>query len=216
MNKRAVIFDLDGTLLNTLDDLTDSINYTLLHFNFPQKTTEQVRQYVGNGVSKLIERAIPDGKNNPNFENCIETFKKHYKENMLNKTKPYEGILSVLEQIKKHGIKMAVVSNKFDDAVKELCNKYFAELIDFCAGENEQSGIRKKPAPDTVLKVLKQFNLSPKQVIYAGDSEVDIQTAQNSGIECISVLWGFKNKEFLLDNEAKILISKPDEILMYL
>ena len=216
MNKKAVIFDLDGTLLNTIEDLTDSTNFALAHYNSPKRTLTEIRQFVGNGVKKLIERAIHDGVNNPDFEQCLNTFKQHYKENMFNKTMPYENIISMLEKIKNLGIKTAVVSNKFDDAVKVLCEKYFAGLIDFCAGENEKKGIRKKPAPDTVLKVLNKFKIRPKDAIYVGDSEVDIQTAKNADMDCISVLWGFKNKEFLLNNGAKILISKPDEIFEYL
>lgn len=216
MNKKAVIFDLDGTLLNTLEDLTDSTNFALSKFNYQQKTINQVRHYVGNGVSKLIERAIPDGSSNPKFEKCLNFFKEHYKENMFNKTAPYDGIIPMLEKIKNLSIKTAVVSNKFDEAVKELCRKYFGDLIDFCAGENELQGIRKKPAPDTVLKVLNEFGIKSDDAIYIGDSEVDIETAKNSNIECISVLWGFKNKEFLLDNGAGILVSNPDEIFKYL
>jgi phosphoglycolate phosphatase len=135
---------------------------------------------------------------------------------MFNKTTPYEGIIQMLVKIKSSGLKTAVVSNKFDDAVKGLCDKYFGNLIDFCAGENEQNKIHKKPSPDTVIKVLKEFNLQPADAIYTGDSEVDIATAKNSDMGCISVLWGFKNKEFLLDNGAQILISKPDEIFKYL
>lgn len=216
MNKKAVIFDLDGTLLNTLEDLTESTNFALGYFNYPLKTINEVRNFVGNGVYKLIERAIPNGKINHDFDNCVEIFKEHYKNNLYNKTAPYDGILQMLEKLKSQGLKIAVVSNKFDDAVKDLCKKYFANLIDFCAGENEVIGIRKKPAPDTVIKVLNEFGLNAKQAIYAGDSEVDIQTAKNANIECISVLWGFKDKEFLLDNGAKIFISKPDEIFKYL
>lgn len=216
MNKKAVIFDLDGTLLNTLEDLADSTNFALEYYKFPRRTVDEIRQFVGNGVKKLIERAIPDGLNNPYFENCLALFKKHYKENMFNKTACYEGISQMLDKLKTNGIKTAVVSNKFDDAVKGLCDKYFDGLIDFCAGENEQLGIRKKPAPDTVLRVLKEFNLSSDEAIYVGDSEVDIKTAKNADMDCISVLWGFKNKEFLLNNGAKILISKPDEIFEYL
>jgi len=216
MNKKAVIFDLDGTLLNTLEDLTDSTNFALSKFNFPQKTIDQVRRYVGNGVQRLIERAIPGGSSNPNFEKCLNLFKEHYKENMFNKTAPYDGIIPMLKKLKSHKIRTAVVSNKFDDAVKGLCKKYFDALIDFCAGENELQGIRKKPAPDTVLKVLKEFGIKSDDAIYIGDSEVDIQTAKNANIECISVLWGFKNKEFLINSGAQIIISKPDEIFKYL
>lgn len=216
MNKKAVIFDLDGTLLNTLEDLTDSTNFSLRYFGFKEKSIDEVRRFVGSGVSKLIERCIPKGKSNPDFEKCLEVFKKHYAQNMFNKTKPYDGIIELLSDLKTKKIKTAVVSNKFDDAVKGLCEKYFDGLIDFCAGENEKEGIRKKPSPDTVLKVLKDFKISYDEAIYVGDSEVDIATANNSKMECVSVLWGFKDKDFLLNNGAKILISEPDEIFKYL
>lgn len=211
-NKKIVIFDLDGTLLNTLQDLTDSTNFALNRCDYPQRTLDEVRNFVGNGVLKLIERAVPENTSANDIQNCLEIFKEHYKNNMFNKTAPYSGIIAMLKKLKNDGYKTAVVSNKFDSAVKDLCIKYFGSLIDFSAGENELAGIRKKPAPDTVLKVLKEFNLSSDEAIYVGDSEVDIQTAKNANIDCISVLWGFKNKEFLLNNGAKILISKPDEI----
>jgi len=215
-NKKIVIFDLDGTLLNTLQDLTDSTNFALNRCDYPQRTLDEVRDFVGNGVLKLIERAVPKNAASGDIQNCLKIFKEHYKNNMFNKTAPYSGIIAMLKKLKNDGYKTAVVSNKFDSAVKDLCIKYFGSLIDFSAGENELSGIRKKPAPDTVLKVLKEFNLSFDEAIYVGDSEVDIQTAKNANIDCISVLWGFKNKEFLLNKGAKILISKPDEIFRYL
>ncbi len=216
MKKKLVIFDLDGTLLNTLADLTDSTNFVLHEFGYPQRTIDEVRRFVGNGVVKLIERAVPGGCKNPNYEKCIDLFKENYKTNMCNKTVPYSGIIEMLEKLKQFGIKTAVVSNKFDDAVRDLCNKYFNNLIDFSAGENESAGIKKKPAPDTVIKVLEYFKIEQSDAIYVGDSEVDIQTANNSGLDCISVLWGFKNREFLQSNRAKILISQPDEIFKYL
>ena len=216
MNTELVIFDLDGTLLNTLEDLTDSTNFILKYFNYSTRSIDEVRNFVGNGVAKLIERAIPYGLNNPNYKKCLELFKDNYKANMNNKTAPYSGIMEMLLELKKMGVKIAVVSNKFDEAVRNLCDKYFEDLIDFSAGENESGGIRKKPAPDTVLKVLEYFNVKKRNAIYVGDSEVDIQTAKNAGLECISVLWGFKNKEFLQKYGAKILISKPDEIFKYL
>lgn len=214
--KKAVIFDLDGTLLNTLDDLADSTNYALSKFGYPIRTIEEVRQFVGNGVAKLIERAIPDGKNNPNFEKCLSIFKENYAQNMYNKTAPYNGIIEMLSNLKSKGIKIAVVSNKFDLAVKELCKKYFEGFIDFAAGENEAQGIKKKPAPDTVLSVLNEFNFAPEDAVYVGDSDVDIMTAKNSKMPCISVTWGFRDKKFLLENGATILINAPSEIYNHL
>lgn len=214
--KKAVIFDLDGTLLNTLDDLADSTNYALSRFGYPTRTIDEVRQFVGNGVAKLIERAIPEGKNNPNFEKCLAIFKENYAQNMYNKTAPYNGIIEMLSNLKSKGIKIAVVSNKFDLAVKELCKKYFEGFIDFAAGENEAQGIRKKPAPDTVISVLNEFNFAPEDAVYVGDSDVDIMTAKNSKMPCISVTWGFRDEKFLLENGATILINAPSEIYNHL
>ena len=214
--KKTVIFDLDGTLLNTLDDLADSTNYALSKFGYPTRTIEEVRQFVGNGVAKLIERAIPDGKNNPNFEKCLSIFKENYAQNMYNKTAPYNGIIEMLSNLKSKGIKIAVVSNKFDLAVKELCKKYFEGFIDFAAGENEVQGIKKKPAPDTVISVLNEFNFAPEDAVYVGDSDVDIMTAKNSKMPCISVTWGFRDEKFLLENGATILINAPSEIYNHL
>lgn len=214
--KKAVIFDLDGTLLNTLDDLADSTNYALSRFGYPTRTIEEVRQFVGNGVAKLIERAIPEGKNNPNFEKCLAIFKENYAQNMYNKTAPYNGIIEMLSNLKSKGIKIAVVSNKFDLAVKELCKKYFEGFIDFAAGENESQGIKKKPAPDTVISALNEFNFAPEDAVYVGDSDVDIMTAKNSKMSCISVTWGFRDEKFLLENGATILINAPSEIYNHL
>ena len=214
--KKAVIFDLDGTLLNTLDDLADSTNYALSRFGYPTRTIEEVRQFVGNGVAKLIERAIPEGKNNPNFEKCLAIFKENYAQNMYNKTAPYNGIIEMLSNLKSKGIKIAVVSNKFDLAVKELCKKYFEGFIDFAAGENEAQGIKKKPAPDTVISVLNEFNFASEDAVYVGDSDVDIMTAKNSKMPCISVTWGFRDEKFLLENGATILINTPSEIYNHL
>lgn len=214
--KKAVIFDLDGTLLNTLDDLADSTNYALSKFGYPTRTIDEVRQFVGNGVAKLIERAIPEGKNNPNFEKCLAIFKENYAQNMYNKTAPYNGIIEMLSNLKSKGIKIAVVSNKFDLAVKELCKKYFEGFIDFAAGENEAQGIKKKPAPDTVISVLNEFNFAPEDAVYVGDSDVDIMTAKNSKMPCISVTWGFRDEKFLLENGAIILINAPSEIYNHL
>ncbi len=214
--KKIVIFDLDGTLLNTLDDLADSTNYALAKFGYPTRTIEEVRQFVGNGVARLIERAIPTGKNNPNFEKCLAIFKENYAKNMYNKTAPYAGILEMLSNLKSKGLKIAVVSNKFDLAVKELCKKYFDGYIDFAAGENEAQGIKKKPAPDTVFTVLKEFELNPEDAVYVGDSDVDIMTAKNSQMPCISVTWGFRDEGFLLKNGATILINTPSEIYSHI
>lgn len=213
MNIKLVIFDLDGTLLNTLEDLADSTNFALSEFDYPTRTIDEIRSFVGNGVAKLIERAIPNGKNNQDFENCLTVFKEHYSKNKYNKTAPYNGIIELLRELKNTNYKIAVVSNKFDIAVKELCKKHFPNLIDIAIGENEAGGIKKKPAPDTVLQALSILNIKPEHSIYVGDSDVDIITAKNSNMPCISVTWGFRNKEFLIEHGAKIINNTPKEII---
>lgn len=216
MKTEAIIFDLDGTLLNTLEDLADSTNFALDKLSYPPHSTEEIKSFVGNGVAKLIERAIPNGRKNPDFDKCLNIFKKHYSQNMYNKTKPYDNVINLLTELKNKNYKLAVVSNKFDSAVKELCEKYFPDLIDIAIGENEAMGIKKKPAPDTVLQVLDILKIDSLQAIYVGDSDVDIMTAKNSNMRCISVTWGFRDREFLIKNNAEIIIDKPKEIIDYL
>jgi len=205
----AIIFDLDGTLLYTLEDLTDSVNFVLAKYDYPIRTVDEIKNFVGNGVSVLMERALPDGKNNPNFNKCTEMFKTNYAANMFNKTKPYEHITDVLQKLKDDGYKLAVVSNKFDSAVKELCKKYFDNLIDVAIGQ----GVNVKPSPDSVFEAAKLLGVKVEDCVFVGDSEVDIQTAQNAGIPCISVTWGYKDIDFLYNNGAGVLVYSPEELL---
>lgn len=195
----TVIFDLDGTLLYTLENLAESTNYALKKYDYPARTLEEIRSFVGNGVEKLIERALPSGVEKVDVTKCLSDFKKHYTETMYEKTQPYDGVLQMLDTLNDKGIQCAVVSNKYDTAVKELCEKYFKNRIVCAVGE--KSDVRKKPYPDSVLKVIKE--LGSKNCIYVGDSEVDIQTAQNAGIPCISVSWGYKDRDFLIQNGAE-------------
>ena len=210
----TVIFDLDGTLLNSLEDLRVSVNYALYGFKYPKQTLDMVRRNVGNGIEKLMERSLPDGKDNVNYEVCLEIFKEHYKTHMSVNTKPYPHIIETLAALKSRGYKLAVVSNKFDAAVKPLCQKYFKSLIDVAIGQSKDT--KKKPAPDTVYIALDELESSAETSIYVGDSEVDIQTAKNSGMDCISVSWGFKTKEFLEQNGASVIIDTPLEIFNYI
>lgn len=207
----TAIFDLDGTLLNTLDDLKDSTNFALRKYCYPERTLDEIRNFVGNGVNKLIERAIPDGLKNSDFDNCLKDFKNHYKSNMYNTTKPYGGIVGLLEELKKRNVKTAVVSNKFDAAVRELCENFFGSLIDISVGESDS--VKKKPAPDSVLQAIHLLKANKEKTIYIGDSEVDIQTAKNAHITCIGVTWGFRSKELLLKEGADYLADSPDVIL---
>lgn len=205
------IFDLDGTLLSTLNDLAASTNYALRTHHMPERTLDEVRQFVGNGVKKLMERAIPGGTDNPDFDNTYATFRQHYMQHNLDTTKPYPGIMEMLQQLHNEGKNVAVVSNKFYAATRDLCRHFFAHLVPVAIGERED--IRKKPAPDTVLEALRQMGVSSKGAVYIGDSDVDVMTAQNSGIPCISVLWGFRDKEFLLQHGATTFISSPQELM---
>jgi phosphoglycolate phosphatase len=199
--------------LDTLADLHASVNYALEKFSFPKRSEEEVRSFVGNGIAMLIERSI--GKPTPLFEEVLQAFKTHYAAHCADKTQPYQGILPLLEKLKKQGVKAAVVSNKADFAVKKLAQAYFDGLLLDAVGEDEANGIRKKPAPDSLLAVMKKLGADKEKTVYVGDSEVDIQTAQNAGVACISVTWGFKDREFLIQNGAGILIDTPDEILKY-
>ncbi|KZL92313.1 HAD family hydrolase [Clostridium magnum] len=207
----TVIFDLDGTLLNTLDDLTDSVNYALELHNFPCRTIEEVRSFVGNGVARLMELAIPDGYNNPKYENCLTDFRNHYSKNMQNKTGTYKGILELLEELSKRNYKLAIVSNKFDKAVKGLNQIYFQKYIKVAIGESEN--ISKKPSPDTVFKALEELCSTADKSVYVGDSEVDIKTAKNSKTTSVGVTWGFRDRVVLEQEGADYIIDRPEELL---
>lgn len=208
------IFDLDGTLLNTLDDLAASVNYALRTHGMPERTLDEVRSFVGNGVRLLMERAIPEGSANPRFEETFATFRAYYMEHSLDKTRPYEGIPEMIHALKQRGCRLAVVSNKFYAATQELIRHFFPEIT-VAIGEHESEGIRKKPAPDTVFEALRQLGVGKEKAVYVGDSDVDLQTAHNSGLPCISVLWGFRNRDFLLAHGATTFISRPEKLLSY-
>ncbi len=203
------VFDLDGTLLNTLRDLAASCNYALHTAGMPERTIEEVRRFVGNGVKKLMERAIPGGLDNPEFDSTYQIFRKHYLLHSLDTTQPYPGIPEMLKRLVDKGKGVAVVSNKFYAATQELCRHFFPQ-VKVAIGEREN--IQKKPAPDTVLEALRQLGVSRSHAVYIGDSDVDIMTARNCKMPCISVLWGFRNREFLIEHGATTLVESPEEI----
>ena len=213
MKYSTYIFDLDGTLLDTLADLAAAVNYALRQHGMPEHTIDDVRRFVGNGVRKLMERAIPDGEKNPDFEATFATFREYYMHHSLDTTRPYPGIIETLEALKAKGCRLAVVSNKMMAATQELCQHFFADTIEVAIGENEAAGIRKKPAPDTVFEALRQLGEEKDSAVYVGDSDVDLETANNSGLPCISVLWGFRDRDFLIQHGAKTFISAPSELL---
>ena len=210
---KTFIFDLDGTLLDTIGDLAASVNYALRTNGMPEHSTDDVRRFVGNGVRLLMERAVPDGAANPLFDDAFADFRQHYMVHSLDTTRPYDGIPETLAELKSRGCRLAVVSNKFMSATQELIRHFFPDTSEVAIGEHEAEGIRKKPAPDTVFAALKQLGVGKEDAVYVGDSDVDILTARNSGLPCISVLWGFRDRDFLIQHGAKTLISAPHELL---
>lgn len=210
MKYKLVIFDMDGTILNTIDDLAVSLNYTLQQCDYPGHTVKEVTDFVGNGIRKLIKRAVPENTSEAEIDKLFEIFNKHYKLHCSDNTKPYDGINDILKKLHLNGIKTAVVSNKADYAVQDLCIKYFDGLFDCAIGE--KNGVRKKPYADSVNSVLQILNISRVDAVYIGDSEVDIQTAANAQMDCIAVEWGFREKEFLISQGAEVMVSSADEL----
>lgn len=211
---KALVWDLDGTLLNTIDDLADSVNFALSKYNLPNKTVAEVKNAVGNGVALLIERCINKGSENPKFTEILQAFKEHYSKNSAVKTAPYPEISETLKTLKTRCYKLAVVSNKFENAVAELCRKYFPNTFDVVIGESTQ--IKRKPAPDMLYKALELLKVGKNEIYFIGDSEVDIQTAANAEIKCLSALWGFRSKEVLLASGAKNFLNTPQDIFDYI
>ena len=211
MKYDTIIFDLDGTLLNTLDDLKDSLNYALTKHGHKPRTSEEVKSFVGNGVKMLMRRALPIHSTEEEVEKCLATFTSHYKTNMQNKTGPYDGIMELLQYLDKNNYKLAIVSNKFDSAVKELAKHYFDDLISVAIGESPD--VKRKPAPDSILTAIRLLGSDKNKSLYVGDSETDIQTAKNAGIPCVGVTWGFRTRETLKNEGADYLIDEPKELL---
>ena len=214
MKYTTFIFDLDGTLLDTLEDLATAVNYALEKNGYPIRSIDEVQSFIGNGVANLMERAL--GGRVDCFESALADFKEYYGAHCAVKTGLYDGIEEVLLAIKAAGKKCAVVSNKADFAVKILAKQYFDGLLGVAIGENEAAGVRKKPAPDSVFLALKELGENGLGAVYIGDSEVDIQTAKNANIPCISVSWGMKTKAFLLENGAEVILDEPKELLRFI
>ena len=211
MPYQTVVFDLDGTLLDTLEDLYRAANAALESHSLPRRTRDEVRLFVGNGVEMLIRRAVPAGTDEETTLAVLADFKTTYAAICEDHTKPYDGIPELLAALREKGIRVAVVSNKFDAATKQLCRKYFGDLVEVAIGE--RTGVRKKPAPDTVYEALKELSMTATGAVYVGDSDVDIETARNCGMPCISVTWGLRDKDFLLQSGAEILVDTPERLL---
>ena len=210
----TVIFDLDGTLLDTLQDLRDSTNYALALHNLPTRSLDEIRRFVGNGVGLLIHRSVPEVTPADLEAQCLADFRAHYLLNMEHRTAPYDGVLELLDGLNKAGIRLAVVSNKFDGAVKGLCASYFGDRVRVAIGESQ--GVARKPAPDTVFRALEELGADAQGAVYVGDSEVDIETARNAGLPCLSVTWGFRDAGFLAQHGAQRTVSTPAALLALL
>lgn len=213
MNK-MVIFDLDGTLLDTLDDLCNSVNYSLRTNNFPERSLTEVRTFVGNGIRLLIERSVPEGTSKELIDKTFECFKTYYAVHCNDKTKTYPGVMDMLKELKKNGYKIAVLSNKAQYAVTKLCDIYFNNLLDDAVGAREN--VAKKPSPDALYICAENNNINLNNVIYVGDSDVDVATANNAGVRGIAVTWGFRSRELLIKCGAENLADNTDELLQIL
>ncbi len=214
MKYDAIIFDLDGTLTDTLADLRNSVNYALNHFGFPERTTEEIRAFVGNGVKRLVFLSVPENTPDEIAESCLSVFKEHYAANSLVETKPYDGIIDMLKTIKKNEIKTAVVTNKMHSAAVDVVEFFFGELIDVIIGQID--GMAQKPKPDGIYKALELLGVLKENAVYIGDSEVDCITAKNAGIPCVGVTWGFRDRDVLISNGADFIADSPSEIFDYI
>lgn len=211
MKYSTIIFDLDGTLMDTLKDLWLSVNYSLRTNNLPERSLEEVRTFVGNGVRLLIQRAIPEGSNEQTLNAVLQAFKEYYQAHCKDNSKPYDGIADAMRTLREQGRRIAIVSNKPQFGVTELHEEWFKDLAEVAVGERE--GLKRKPAPDMVEVALKELGVSKDNAVYIGDSDVDIATAASSGMPCVSVLWGFRDKDFLTKHGATQFAEKPSDLL---
>lgn len=205
---KTILFDLDGTLLNTLEDLANSTNYALAQYGMPLRSLEEIRQFVGNGIAKLIERAVPEGTDAELWEQVFSCFKSYYKEHCNDKTAPYPGVRELLTDLLAAGYRMAIVSNKAHEAVLALRDLYYSGMS--AIGEQEAAGLRKKPAPDMVYRIMEELGSRPEETLYVGDSEVDFATAQNAGLDCLLVSWGFRDRDLLESLEPTGLVDDTE------
>lgn len=212
--KHAVIFDLDGTLLNTLGDLRAATNHALEVRGLPPHSMEEIRQFIGNGIRLLIRRAMPEGTPEAEIDAALDDFKAYYAAHIHDRTVPYDGIPQLLTALRKRGIKVAVLSNKIDSASQQLIDYFFPEKTDVVFGEHV--GVPRKPDPTSCRMVMQQLGVQPEQVLYVGDSGTDMQTAKNAGLYAVGVTWGFRSKEVLLENGADVLVHRPEQILQIL
>ena len=211
MNKKLIIFDLDGTLVDTLMDLNASVNFALSCFDYPKRTLEQTKNDIGNGVAKLIERSIPDGSYNPNYEKCLKIFKEHYREHYFDKSQPYPLMFPLLKELKDRGYLLAVVSNKFDEGAKKMVNFFYPKTFDMIQGEGKD--MPRKPDPKMIHFVLKTLGIEGKNALYVGDTNVDYESAVNAGIDIVLVSYGYRSRGYLEQIKNVPIIDTPLELL---
>ncbi len=214
MKYALAIFDMDGTILNTLDDMTDSLNVILSKYKFPLHTLDEVRFMVGNGIPKLVERALPNGRNTADFEKILADFIAYYEEHCAVKTAPYDGVVDCIKSLRQAGLKIAVNTNKVEPAAIALCDDYFPGLFDIISGS--RPGMPPKPAPDGIYEILSRAGMDGKsegqRAVFIGDSDVDMQTGMNAGLDVIGVDWGFRGKKFLEEHGAKVIMMNAQEL----
>ena len=210
MRYKAVLFDMDGTVLDTLDDLADSVNRSLREFGLPEVSRFQVGQSLGNGAKYLIRHCLPEGSDEALCERVLSFYKPWYDAHCRIKTKPYDGILQLMETLRADGVSQAIISNKPDSAVQELAEAFFPGLMDVVIGESP--AVKRKPSPDTVLAAARQMGLMASDCVYIGDTEVDLETARNAGMDCIPVSRGFRTEEQLCAAGAEEIIRSPEEL----
>jgi len=211
MKYKMVVFDLDGTLLFTLEDLYLAVNHCMRTFGFPERDRKTVRKTVGNGIHKLIEDFVPEARGTDRIEEIYQEFMRYYNAHCKENTRPYDGILELVDQLREDGYLVSVLSNKGDFAVQELCKQYFGDKLDFALGLKD--GLRRKPYPDTLNTILKEFDLQADEAVYVGDSEVDVELAKNAHMDCISVTWGFRDREIVEALNPGRVADTPDEVL---
>ena len=214
MKYDTVIFDLDGTLLDTLDDLTDGVNHALADFGYPLADREQIRTRLGYGSGYLIAQSVPGGRDDPNYQAVFDDYLAYYRAHSSVKTRPYEGVSELLEELKARGVRRAIVSNKPDSATQELYERWCASSVDCAVGG--RTGSRRKPAPDSLLEAMRILGAEKLRTVYVGDSEVDIETAAAAGVDCISCTWGFRSAEQLVRSGAVTLVERAADLLALL
>lgn len=214
MDCRLVIFDMDGTVLDTLEDLTDATNYALSERGFQTRSIDEIRAVVGNGVINQIRKSLPEGTDEKTLQEVVSIYKEYYTAHMNVKTRPYAGIVALLKELRARNVRIGVSSNKFDPAAKGLSREYFGNLVDFTEGESPETP--KKPDPTGTLKILRLAGTTKEETLYVGDSPTDVQTAKNAGLTMIAVTWGFRTKQQLREAGAINFIDRPDELLKWL